>query len=158
MPPLSASSGRGLPAGRTGHACAQCRHRLASYSSRIAVKNRRLTKHIRKQKCGGLTYGIKCRPCTTRLVKCSFQDEVMDLRHNPYLGIASPNMAYRSTEITDVDEPAASSNSAALIPVLSALGKAGGAASFSEQQAGDESTSTNPVISAHLEVLTQRFV
>ncbi|KAL4869400.1 hypothetical protein BDV12DRAFT_185276 [Aspergillus spectabilis] len=64
MPPDNSSSSA-LPAGRTGHACVQCRHR--------------------KQKCGGFTYDIKCRPCTTRKVKCSFQEEVKDLRYNPYL-------------------------------------------------------------------------
>ncbi|KAL4874307.1 hypothetical protein BJY04DRAFT_226175 [Aspergillus karnatakaensis] len=64
MPPDNASSSA-LPAGRTGHACVQCRHR--------------------KQKCGGFTYDIKCRPCTTRKVKCSFQEEIKDLRYNPYL-------------------------------------------------------------------------
>ncbi|CAI7649916.1 unnamed protein product [Penicillium manginii] len=43
----------------------------------------------RKQKCGGFTYGIKCRPCTTRKVKCSFDEEVKDPRHYPYLRLRS---------------------------------------------------------------------
>ncbi|CAI7599516.1 unnamed protein product [Penicillium pancosmium] len=58
-----------LPVGRTGHACVQCRQR--------------------KQKCGGFTYGIKCRPCTNRKVKCSFDEEVKDPRHYPYLRLRS---------------------------------------------------------------------
>lgn len=52
---------------------------------------RRFTKKLfsRKQKCGGFTYGIKCRPCTTRKVKCSFEEEVKDPRHYPYFRIQS---------------------------------------------------------------------
>lgn len=41
----------------------------------------------RKQRCGGFTDGIKCRPCTARKVRCSFQDEVKDLRYNPYIQV-----------------------------------------------------------------------
>ncbi|KAJ4164357.1 hypothetical protein LMH87_006034 [Akanthomyces muscarius] len=67
MPVQPAGAGLGpLPAGRTGHACAQCRHR--------------------KQKCGGFTHDIKCRPCTTRRVKCSFQDERRRARKGLRLG------------------------------------------------------------------------
>ncbi|KAL4779052.1 hypothetical protein BJX76DRAFT_362143 [Aspergillus varians] len=64
MPPGNSSSSA-LPAGQTGNACVQCRHR--------------------KQKCGGITYGIKCHLCTTRKVDSSFQKEVKDLRYIPYL-------------------------------------------------------------------------
>ncbi|KAL2862748.1 uncharacterized protein BJX67DRAFT_365692 [Aspergillus lucknowensis] len=92
-----------LPAGRTGHACAQCRHR--------------------KQKCGGFTYDIKCRPCTNRKVKCSFQEEVKDLRYNPYLRLRSSRSpsshADRATD--DNDSLHASASSAALVPALTAF-------------------------------------
>lgn len=43
----------------------------------------------RKQKCGGFTCGIKCQPCTNRKVNCSFEEEIKDPRHNPYLRIRS---------------------------------------------------------------------
>lgn len=52
----------------------------------------------RKQKCGGFTYGIKCRPCTGRKVKCSFEEEVKDPRHNPYLRLRSSRSPPTSRE------------------------------------------------------------
>lgn len=76
-----------LPAGRTGHACVQCRQRC------VSLMQEQLSRWLmflqRKQKCGGFTYGIKCRPCTTRKVKCSFDEEVKDPRHYPYLRLRS---------------------------------------------------------------------
>ncbi|KAL3467845.1 hypothetical protein BJX64DRAFT_273822 [Aspergillus heterothallicus] len=93
MPPHHSSSSA-LPAGRTGHACVQCRHR--------------------KQKCGGFTYDIKCRPCITRGVNCSFQEEVKDLRFNPYLRLRSS----RSPSINR--DPAPPENDAVSVPASSA--------------------------------------
>ncbi|RSH95502.1 hypothetical protein EHS25_000594 [Saitozyma podzolica] len=58
-----------LPIGRTGHACVQCRER--------------------KQRCGGFTHEIKCGPCRTREVECSFQEEANDPRFNPYLRLGT---------------------------------------------------------------------
>lgn len=76
-----------LPAGRTGHACVQCRQRCVSFMQEHPF--RWLIFVHRKQKCGGFTYGIKCRPCTNRKVKCSFDEEVKDPRHYPYLRLRS---------------------------------------------------------------------
>ncbi|KAL7940884.1 hypothetical protein V8C42DRAFT_336380 [Trichoderma barbatum] len=86
---------------RTGHACAQCRHR--------------------KQRCGGFTNGIKCRPCTTRKVKCSFQEEVMDLHHNPYFRMVSPKSPTASVEQQSVENFRLSPTSGALVSALTAL-------------------------------------
>ena len=85
----------------------------------------------RKQKCGGFTYGIKCRPCTTRKVKCSFQEEVMDLRHNPYLRMTTPKSPSVRNERTSADNFCLSPASAALIPALAALDRGDGQASLS---------------------------
>ncbi|KAJ5808997.1 hypothetical protein N7474_010266 [Penicillium riverlandense] len=95
MWPTSQSVGQ-LPVGRTGHACVQCRHR--------------------KQKCGGFTRSIKCRPCTTRKVKCSFEEEVKDPRHNPYLclrGSRSPSIGIdtRANESTVLPSSSAAQSS-----------------------------------------------
>ncbi|KAL3495749.1 hypothetical protein BJX62DRAFT_222394 [Aspergillus germanicus] len=102
MPPHQSNSSA-LPAARTSHACVQCRHR--------------------KQKCGGFTYDIKCRPCITRGVKCSFQEEVKDLRYNPYLRLRpsrSPPINADSARPDDDPLPVPASP-AAIIPTLAAF-------------------------------------
>ncbi|KAI5458318.1 hypothetical protein BGZ63DRAFT_61585 [Mariannaea sp. PMI_226] len=123
MPPQASSPGAGsLPAGRTTHACAQCRHR--------------------KQKCGGFTYGIKCRPCTTRKVKCSFQEEVMDLRHNPYLRMRSSKSPTASAESTSAENNfCLSPASAALIPALMVLDRGDGQAPLPGPEGAEPSPS-----------------
>lgn len=73
---------------------------------------------FRKQKCGGFTHGIKCRPCTTRKVKCSFQEEVKDPRHNPYLRLRSPGFSSTSFGRTPAVNKCLETASATLIPAL----------------------------------------
>ncbi|OJJ05894.1 hypothetical protein ASPVEDRAFT_154023 [Aspergillus versicolor CBS 583.65] len=93
MPPHNSYSNT-LPPGRTGHACVQCRHR--------------------KQKCGGFTYDVKCQPCTNRNVECSFQEEVKELRLNPYLRLRSsrsPSANFDDPRIENTRVSAASSSS-----------------------------------------------
>ncbi|KAL5360768.1 hypothetical protein BJX96DRAFT_184778 [Aspergillus floccosus] len=84
-PPYPSTSSRSQipPAGRTSHACAECRHR--------------------KQKCGGFTSEIKCRPCIARRVQCSFQEEIKDFRHNPYIRVRSPRSASPGEDRETVD-------------------------------------------------------
>ncbi|KAL5335167.1 hypothetical protein BJX70DRAFT_410728 [Aspergillus crustosus] len=105
MPPDTSSSSS-LPAGRTGHACVQ--NILEPISPEQPApptalpmqlfSDSTLLMHGRKQKCGGYTYDIKCRPCTTRKVKCSFQDEIKDLRYNPYLLRRRPSSSQSTHE------------------------------------------------------------
>ncbi|KAI1619408.1 hypothetical protein EDD37DRAFT_216771 [Exophiala viscosa] len=56
------------------------------------------------EKCGGITYAVKCRTCTTRKVKCSFEDEVKDPRYNPYLRLRSSPSPAVSLEQGEPDE------------------------------------------------------
>lgn len=68
----------------------------------------------RKQKCGGFTYDVKCQPCTNRNVKCSFQEEVKELRFNPYLRLRSsrsPSANFDDPRIDNTRVSAARSSS-----------------------------------------------
>ncbi|KAJ5618761.1 hypothetical protein N7510_002745 [Penicillium lagena] len=127
-----------LPAGRTGHACVQCRHR--------------------KQKCGGFTYGIKCRPCATRKVKCSFQEEVKDPRYNPYLLIGSSRSSSIGVDSGPTDSIPISSTSASLFPTLPAF-DAGDVHSpvWAVPVEGPEVPATNDELPKQLELLTSRI-
>ena len=114
-----------------------------------------LTRYDRKQKCGGFTHDIKCRPCTTRRVKCSFQDEVMDLRHNPYLRMNSPTSETAGAERSAIGNFAVSSSSAALIPALSVLDEGDSATSLPASRVG-ESLPMHNELPRQLQSLTER--
>jgi hypothetical protein len=94
-----------------------------------------LTWFLRKHKCGGFTSATKCRPCTTRKVKCSFEDEVNDARYNPYLrlrrrspsgppssslpvGVGMDSVPAALVEIDGGDDAQASSSSSAVPPAV----------------------------------------
>lgn len=76
----------------------------------------------RKQRCGGFTDEIKCRPCTTRKVRCSFQDEVKDLRYNPYLQVR-PSRSSINSDNRPPDTLSANPSSATLLPTLAEFGE-----------------------------------
>lgn len=90
-------------------------------------KIKRRSRHVahrikRKQKCGGLTYGIKCRPCTNRKVKCSFEEEIKDPRHNPYLRLrASKSPPIRRGRSYSEQPEQDSANDSGLMTQLSSL-------------------------------------
>jgi hypothetical protein len=86
----------------------------------------------RKHKCGGFTDAVRCRPCTVRKVRCSFQDEIMEIRHNPYLCLTRPPPRNHdealSPEAPDPDNALClSPESAALLPSLATLSDAAAA-------------------------------
>lgn len=142
MPPHNSFS-NALPPGRTGHACVQCRHRyvlvsLDSMPGRVPGAYRHCRRHrrsnnsvlqcmpltrYRKQKCGGFTYDVKCQPCTNRNVKCSFEEEVKDLRFNPYLRRRSSRSPSVHVEEVPIDNARASAAgpSPCLVPALAAF-------------------------------------
>lgn len=77
----------------------------------------------RKQRCGGFTDEIKCRPCTTRKVRCSFQDEVKDLRYNPYLQARPSRSSSMNSDNRPPDTLSARPSSATLLPTLAEFGE-----------------------------------
>lgn len=79
----------------------------------------------RKQRCGGFTDEIKCRPCTTRKVRCSFQDEVKDLRYNPYLQVRPSRSSSINSESRPVDSMSTGPPCATLLPTVAEFGGAG---------------------------------
>ncbi|ORY35312.1 hypothetical protein BCR39DRAFT_508725 [Naematelia encephala] len=89
------------PTRRTGHACTQCRER--------------------KQKCGGFTYKIKCRPCISRKVKCSFEEAANDPRLNPYLRLHSSKSPTSSNNFVSSNDTSPTPESVNLSQLLQAF-------------------------------------
>lgn len=78
---------------------------------------------VRKQRCGGFTDEIKCRPCTTRKVRCSFQDEIKDVRYNPYLQVRPSRSSSMNSDNRPPDNLSARPSSATLLPTLAEFGE-----------------------------------
>jgi hypothetical protein len=113
----------------------------------------------RKQKCGGFTQSIKCRPCTTRKVKCSFEEEVKDPRHNPYLclrGSPSPSIGIdtRANESTIMP-----SSSSAQSSGLTGLDRGNATRSLLAVPPREiRTSSTDEELPKQIEILKARFV
>jgi hypothetical protein len=114
----------------------------------------------RKQKCGGFTYDIKCRPCITRGVKCSFQEEVKDLRYNPYLRLRpshSPPINADSAR-PDNDPLPVPASPAAIIPTLAAFDHGGAQPLSPALPAPNHGAPADEALPNQIDSLKSRFV
>lgn len=61
---------------------------------------------------------IKCRPCTKRKVKCSFEKEVKNPRYNPYLHLQSSKSPSFGIEGDPSNDASMSTNPTVLAPAV----------------------------------------